>query len=87
MDDGRQRNENDAKPKSEEYDGWGFDLFPERRGSLKTTMKNVLLKGRGNENLERIKCENKVASCIKKSKIALHLCYISPINTCLTTPV
>jgi len=52
---------------TDNYDGWGFDLFPERRGTYKPNLKNILFQGRGNENLERIKCERKVAYCIKKS--------------------
>lgn len=55
-------------PKIDNYDGWGFDLFPERRGNFKPTVKNVLFQGRGNENLEKIKCEEKVKYCIKNSK-------------------
>jgi len=52
---------------TDNYDGWGFDLFPERRGSYKPSIKNILFRGRGNENLERVKCEKKVAFCINKS--------------------
>lgn len=63
-----QVNENKTPSKSENYDGWGFDLFPERRGTFKPSIKNILFQGRGNENLERIKCEKKVAYCINKSK-------------------
>lgn len=54
---------------SENYEGWGFDLFPERRGTYKPNLKNILFQGRGNENLERIKCERKVASCLNKSEL------------------
>lgn len=68
MDDEHQVKENKTPSKSENYDGWGFDLFPERRGTFKRSIKNVLFQGRGNENLERIKCEKKVAHCIYKSK-------------------
>lgn len=65
---GNDQNENKTTSKSDNYDGWGFDLFPERRGTFKPTIKNVLFQGRGNETLERIKCERKVAYCINKSK-------------------
>lgn len=54
---------------SDNYEGWGFDLFPERRGTYKPNLKNILFQGRGNENLERVKCERKVASCLNKSKL------------------
>jgi len=56
---------------SENYEGWGFDLFPERRGTYKPNLKNILFQGRGNENLERVKCERKVASCLNKSELGI----------------
>lgn len=68
MGDERKENQNQTPPKSSNYDGWGFDLFPERRGTFKPSVKNVLFQGRGNENLERVKCEQKVAYCLNKSK-------------------
>lgn len=67
-----ERKESQTPPKSEDYDGWGFDLFPERRGTFKASIKNVLFQGRGNENVERVKCERKVAYCLNKS-IRLHI--------------
>jgi len=66
---GNESNENDKQTssKSDSYDGWGFDLFPERRGTFKPNIKNILFQGRGNENIERVKCERRVAYCINKS--------------------
>jgi inner membrane protease ATP23 len=61
------QNSGETPSKSDDYDGWGFDLFPERRGTFKPTIKNILFQGRGNENVERMKCENKVAYCLNKS--------------------
>lgn len=69
-------NQNQTSSKTDDNDGWGFDLFPERRGTLKNSIKSVLFQGRGNENIERIKCERRVSSCLSKSKmqhIQLHL--------------
>lgn len=64
-----------------EYDGWGFDLFPERRGVFKPSMKNILLQGRGKENIERIKCEQKVTYCLNKSEY--NNLYLIEFNYCL----
>lgn len=67
-DDNKENQSSDqTSKKSDNYDGWGFDLFPERRGTFKPSIKNILFQGRGNENLERIKCEKKVAYCLNKS--------------------
>lgn len=67
-DDERKENQTQTSSESNDYDGWGFDLFPERRGTFKPSMKNVLFQGRGNETVERIKCESKVKNCINKSE-------------------
>jgi len=67
MGDVPKENQNQTPSKSDDYDGWGFDLFPERRGTFRPSVKNVLFQGRGNENVERIKCESKVNYCINKS--------------------
>lgn len=61
------QNSDQTPSKSDSYDGWGFDLFPERRGTFKPSLKSILLQGRGNENLEKIKCEKKVTHCLMKS--------------------
>lgn len=67
MDEKREENKSPTASNTDNYDGWGFDLFPERRGTFKKTIKNVLFQGRGNENLERVKCERNVAYCLRKS--------------------
>lgn len=67
MGDEHKKDQNQTSLKSDDYDGWGFDLFPERRGTLKNTIKGILFKGRGNENIERFKCERKVTSCLNTS--------------------
>lgn len=74
----------EQKPsKSDEYDGWGFDLFPERRGAYKPSLKQILFKGRGKENIERIKCEEKVSFCLDKSEFNLYICVSNCVNYCL----
>lgn len=72
MDNEREENQKPTPLKADEYDGWGFDLFPERRGTFKPSIKQVLIKGRGTENIERVKCEQKVAYCINKSTVLLN---------------
>lgn len=67
MGEEREENNKQTAPNADNYDGWGFDLFPERRGAFKKTIKNVLFQGRGNENLERVKCERNVTYCLRKS--------------------
>jgi len=66
----REEKKDQTSQSTDNYDGWGFDLFPERRGTFKPNLKNILFQGRGNENLERIKCERKVAYCINKSMLS-----------------
>ncbi|XP_062547316.1 mitochondrial inner membrane protease ATP23 homolog [Armigeres subalbatus] len=47
---------------------WGYDLYPERRGEkYKPSWGRVLLGIEGTENLDKIKCERNVYSCIKNS--------------------
>lgn len=47
---------------------WGYDLYPERRGEkYKPSWGRVLLGIEGTENLDKIKCERNVYSCVKKS--------------------
>lgn len=67
MGDENKKSQDQTPLKSDDYDGWGFDLFPERRGTLKNSITSILFKGRGNEVVERIKCEGKVTSCLNKS--------------------
>lgn len=84
MADEHKESQNQTSTKTDNYEGWGFDLFPERRGTLKTSIKNVLFQGRGNENIERIKCERKVSSCLSKSKMQhIQLNLLSRVNNCL----
>ncbi|XP_050420125.1 mitochondrial inner membrane protease ATP23 homolog [Adelges cooleyi] len=67
---GEEKNNEQPKPsQTDNYDGWGFDLFPQRRGNYKPSVKEVLFKGRGNENIEQVKCEGKVKHCLKNSPL------------------
>lgn len=47
---------------------WGYDLYPERKGvPYKPSWTNVLFGVEGTENMDKIKCERNVVSCIKDS--------------------
>lgn len=47
---------------------WGYDLYPERKGTpYKPSWTNVLFGLEGTENMDKIKCERNVVSCIKDS--------------------
>lgn len=53
-------------PKKEE--AWGYDLYPERRGTFSPKITNVLIGKEGRENIEKLKCEQNVVECVKTSK-------------------
>jgi len=38
---------------------WGYDLYPERRGTFKKQWKNIFFGSEGSEAFEKIKCEKK----------------------------
>lgn len=54
---------------NEKKEAWGYDLYPERRGTFKPTITNVLIGKEGKEGIEKIKCEKNVYKCIKESPI------------------
>lgn len=49
-------------------EAWGYDLYPERRGTFSPKISNILLGREGKENIEKMKCEQNVVECVKKSK-------------------
>ncbi|XP_037869104.1 mitochondrial inner membrane protease ATP23 homolog [Bombyx mori] len=59
-----QKNSNEKKP-----DAWGYDLYPERKGSFKPKITNVLIGKEGKENIEKLKCEQNVFKCVQTSPI------------------
>lgn len=61
---------------NEKKEAWGYDLYPERRGTFKPTITNVLIGKEGKEGIEKIKCEKNVYKCIKESKCYLCYCVI-----------
>jgi len=46
---------------------WGYDLYPERRGTFKKQWKNIFFGSEGSEAFEKIKCEKNVVATIKRS--------------------
>lgn len=65
-------------PSSQENAGgkpeaWGYDLYPERRGTFKPSLTNVIIGKEGKENMEKYKCEKNVFECVKDSKLKLVL--------------
>lgn len=49
---------------------WGYDLYPERRGTkYKPTWGEVLWGAGGHEHIDNVKCERNVYNCVKNSPI------------------
>ncbi|KAJ8979127.1 hypothetical protein NQ317_017970 [Molorchus minor] len=62
--------ETPTESKSFDESQWGYDLYPDRRQPKNTdTSISDFLKGKGRENLEKIKCERNVYRCIKESPL------------------
>lgn len=60
------KNPNNEVPRKQE--SWGYDLYPERRGTFKPKLGKVLIGMEGKENIEKLKCEKNVYECVKTSK-------------------
>lgn len=51
-------------------EGWGYDLYPERKGeTYKPRWSRVLFGLEGTENLDKAKCERNVYWCVKNSPL------------------
>ncbi|VVC92638.1 unnamed protein product [Leptidea sinapis] len=61
--------ESKSESKETKQEAWGYDLYPERRGTFTPKISNILLGKEGKENLEKIKCEKNVYHCVKNSPI------------------
>ncbi|XP_014370338.2 mitochondrial inner membrane protease ATP23 homolog [Papilio machaon] len=57
---------NKAEQKEE---SWGYDLYPERRGTFTPKLSNILIGKEGKEGIEKFKCEKNVYECVKNSPI------------------
>lgn len=47
---------------------WGYDLYPERKGSFKRSLTGILTGTEGNEAADRMRCEKTVYKCFKTGK-------------------
>lgn len=57
---------------------WGYDLYPERRGTFKKQWNKIFTGSEGSEALEKIKCEKNVVATIKRSEYYKSFkCYLS----------
>ncbi|XP_034840100.1 mitochondrial inner membrane protease ATP23 homolog [Maniola hyperantus] len=54
---------------NETSEAWGYDLYPERRGTFSPKISNILLGREGKEGIEKAKCEKHVYECVKNSSI------------------
>lgn len=52
----------------QKQESWGYDLYPERRGTFKAKLSKVLIGSEGKENFDKLKCEKNVYECVKTSK-------------------
>lgn len=62
------QNKENGISKDEKEEAWGYDLYPERRGTFSPKLGNVLIGKEGKEGIEKYKCEKNVFECVKNSK-------------------
>lgn len=67
-------NINDVNPSDDKQstpeEKWGYDLYPERRGEkYKPSWLSIFFRGEGRENIDKIKCERRIFSCVQNSPI------------------
>lgn len=65
----KKSNGQESMPGPENPTMWGYDLYPERRGQKKSLSTVDYLTGKGNENMDKMKCERNVYQCIKTSPL------------------
>ncbi|XP_041976835.1 mitochondrial inner membrane protease ATP23 homolog [Aricia agestis] len=58
--------ENDQQ-NNQKSEAWGYDLYPERRGTFQKKLTNILIGKEGKENIQKLKCEKNVYECVKNS--------------------
>lgn len=62
---------NASKPQTED-ENWGYDLYPERKGSkYSPSWTSRLLGFEGREQIDKIRCERNVYSCLMDSKLKI----------------
>lgn len=58
---------NDNSNKKEEK--WGYDLYPERKQLFQSTFSKIIKMQEGREQYEKMKCEENVYECVKRSPL------------------
>lgn len=58
---------NDNSEKKDEK--WGYDLYPERKQLFQTSISKILKLQEGREQFDKLKCEENVYDCVKKSPL------------------
>lgn len=48
---------------------WGYDLYPERRGTFQRSFMGTLATLEGRETADKIKCERNVYNCVMRSPL------------------
>lgn len=60
---------------------WGYDLYPERKGTkYKPSWTKTLMGIEGKEEIDKMKCERNVYSCITNSELLLLILEYSQIH-------
>lgn len=71
------KSQSETAPKKDE--AWGYDLYPERRGTFTPKLSNILIGKEGKENIDKFKCEQHVYECVKNSKYFRFLYLITEV--------
>lgn len=58
---------NDNSKKKDEK--WGYDLYPERKQNFQSSLVRIVRMKEGREQFDKIKCEENVYDCVKKSPL------------------
>lgn len=48
---------------------WGYDLYPERKNLFQSSLARIIRMKEGREQFDKIKCEENVYDCVKKSPL------------------
>lgn len=62
------QNASTGNKSEQKQESWGYDLYPERRGTFTPKLSNILIGKEGKESIEKFKCEKNVYECVKNSK-------------------
>lgn len=59
----------DESPTTTGQKSWGYDMYPERKGLFQPSLAKIVQMKQGREYYDKIKCEENVYHCIKKSPL------------------